>query len=457
MKKLMKSIAALMSVAALTMSAIAQDSGALVDALVKKGVLSDQEAEEIRADLTKEFGQTSAGKLNLASHVTQLKLYGDARVRYTTEQDYLRSGANGGANREQLRYRLRIGGEYAMTDSFKAGVQLATGGANDSANATFGEAGTATDGAFGRTAENDEMTVDLVFLEYSPSLLTDLTTTVVAGRHKKTFELDWINWDGDINPEGFGQKVAYKIDDHFNIGWNGGQYLYEDATNASTSTTRHDTWMMVNQLVLGYKYNKDLQFQVAPMFHTMVNQVGDPVNEVAGASQDVSGNQNIMFVPVEAKWKSWGIPTKALYTYGHNFDAKNKLLSNDDTYDVSIRGNEQADTSLADQNDSHTFGLEVGELKKKKDWMVAAYYMHREAFSSNLDLVDSDWSLQRSNMKGYAFKSGYMFTDGVGLNVTYLIGDTLKDQIYPGTFTGDGQIADRSRVEVLQVDLTWKF
>lgn len=34
--------------------AVAQDSGALLDALVKKGVLNDQEAEEIRADLTRD-------------------------------------------------------------------------------------------------------------------------------------------------------------------------------------------------------------------------------------------------------------------------------------------------------------------------------------------------------------------------------------------------------------------
>jgi hypothetical protein len=34
--------------------AVAQDSGALLDALVKKGVLSDQEAEEVRADLARD-------------------------------------------------------------------------------------------------------------------------------------------------------------------------------------------------------------------------------------------------------------------------------------------------------------------------------------------------------------------------------------------------------------------
>ena len=33
---------------------IAQDSGALVEALVRKGILTNQEAEDIRADLVRE-------------------------------------------------------------------------------------------------------------------------------------------------------------------------------------------------------------------------------------------------------------------------------------------------------------------------------------------------------------------------------------------------------------------
>jgi len=431
----------------------AQDSGALVDALVKKGVLSDQEAEEIRADLLKDFSQTAAGKLDMASSTKGLKLYGDARVRYTTEQAYNRNGnGNTATNREQLRYRLRIGGEYTLVDSFKAGVQLATGAAsNDSTNATF-------DDAFQRNATTDTMTVDLVYLEWNPASISDMDIKVVAGRHKKTFDLDWINWDGDANPEGFGQKVSYKINDNFTIGWNGGQYMYEDSSNNSGTTTaadntHDDTWMFANQFVLEYKYNKDLSFKVAPMMWNMYGHTpGAGAGESAGSALDVEGNDGMLQIPVEAKWKSWGVPTKFLYTYGHNFDASAKNAANQDL----IR-KDSVDQSIADQNESHVFGLELGELKKKKDWMAAMHYIHREAFSSNLDLVDSDWALQRSNMKGYAFKAGYLFTDAVGMNVSYLIGDTLKDNIYPGTGTFDGQIADRSRVEVLQVDLTWKF
>lgn len=60
----------------------AQDSGPLLDLLVKKKILTDQEAEDVRAELVKENANTSAGKLNLSSSVLQMKIDGDIRMRY---------------------------------------------------------------------------------------------------------------------------------------------------------------------------------------------------------------------------------------------------------------------------------------------------------------------------------------------------------------------------------------
>src|SRR5947209_20375917 len=63
-------------------AARAQDAGALLDLLVRKKIITDQEAEEVRAELTKESATTSAGKLKLSVPITELELYGDARLRY---------------------------------------------------------------------------------------------------------------------------------------------------------------------------------------------------------------------------------------------------------------------------------------------------------------------------------------------------------------------------------------
>src|SRR5712671_1221662 len=80
-----KRIALMVTAVSLILGATAargQDSGALLELLVKKGIITDQEAEDVRADLVKENAATSAGKLKLSTPLTELELYGDARMRY---------------------------------------------------------------------------------------------------------------------------------------------------------------------------------------------------------------------------------------------------------------------------------------------------------------------------------------------------------------------------------------
>ena len=81
---LVKKLTLIAAAASLLLSGVAraQDNGALLDLLVRKGVINDQEAEEVRAELTKEYASSSAGKWKLSTPITELELYGDARVRY---------------------------------------------------------------------------------------------------------------------------------------------------------------------------------------------------------------------------------------------------------------------------------------------------------------------------------------------------------------------------------------
>src|SRR6185437_3213855 len=94
-----------------------QDAGALLDLLVKKRLITDQEAEEVRTELVKESASTAAGKWKLSAPITELELYGDARLRYeyrggrTTSNSPLAAPAPGVAGhddwleRDRLRYR----------------------------------------------------------------------------------------------------------------------------------------------------------------------------------------------------------------------------------------------------------------------------------------------------------------------------------------------------------------
>src|SRR5882762_6738966 len=146
MKTITKRIFAITGALALGLTVVhAQSDGALLDALVQKGVLSDQEAEDVRASEAKDYATTPAGKLSISDHITNLKLYGDARFRFEYLDEKPQSGlqpASGTPNGDNIvernRYRLRVGADYTFTDNFRARFELETSGANDSANQTFG-------------------------------------------------------------------------------------------------------------------------------------------------------------------------------------------------------------------------------------------------------------------------------------------------------------------------------
>lgn len=70
-----------LSLAAIT-GAQAQDSGALVEALVRKGILTDQEAEEIRADLARDFAVPPAFATAGSTFTTRMRVSGRIQTQF---------------------------------------------------------------------------------------------------------------------------------------------------------------------------------------------------------------------------------------------------------------------------------------------------------------------------------------------------------------------------------------
>ncbi len=90
---------------------------------MKKRIITDQEAEEVRGELVKDVASTSAGKLKLSAPITEVELYGDMRVRYEARQ-----GETGEPNtldrrndtlrRSRERYRFRLGLRGTLADDW---------------------------------------------------------------------------------------------------------------------------------------------------------------------------------------------------------------------------------------------------------------------------------------------------------------------------------------------------
>lgn len=191
----------------------AQDASALLDLLVKKKIVTEKEAQSLRADLAKRQKQSSGtasavasapvtatvnsgDKWKLSTPITEIELYGDARVRYEA-----RSGETGAPNtldpqrdtlqRNRQRYRLRLGLRGTLADDWFFGVRFETSQNPRSTNVTLGDDA----GPFGKGS--DGINVGQAYLGYKG--FRDVTLT--AGKMPNPFVSTLLVWDPDLNPE----------------------------------------------------------------------------------------------------------------------------------------------------------------------------------------------------------------------------------------------------------------
>src|SRR6476619_3959080 len=210
MKKLTLAAAALCLALGGT-AARAQDAGALLDLMVKKKLITDQEAEEVRSELVKESASTAAGKWKLSTPITEIELYGDLRLRYEYRggrlPDHFQFGQdnqNDWQERESERYRLRIGLSGTVLDDWFFGVRLETSANARSTNVTYGaDTSTSSPGGGGPFAKGD----DGVFIGQAYGGYKGLPGfTYTGGRMPIPFVNTRMVWDDDINPEGLAEQ-----------------------------------------------------------------------------------------------------------------------------------------------------------------------------------------------------------------------------------------------------------
>ena len=110
------------ALAAFTPQAHAQSSDALIDKLVDKGILSANEAKDLREESDKDFKTAFAAKTGMPDWVSGYKLSGDVRGRY---EQFGADNANY-IDRTRLRYRVRVGLAVNMLDNVEAGFRLSS-------------------------------------------------------------------------------------------------------------------------------------------------------------------------------------------------------------------------------------------------------------------------------------------------------------------------------------------
>lgn len=478
-------------------AARAQDNGALLDLLVRKKIITDQEAEELRGELTKDFATTPAGKLKMSTPITELEIYGDARVRYE-----VRNGNSGAPStlvtdnddaqqRNRARYRIRLGLRGTLVDDWFFGLRLETSTNPRSTNVTFGD----DSGPFGKTT--DGAFVGQAYIGYKG--FRDVTLT--AGRMPNPFVTTSMVWDADINPEGLAQQWKHT----FNLSYGGGastasaesyskdgkstasagaavseptkmsievfanfgQFVYDDSNPENpigpqpSGVPNTDAYLLGWQVGAKFNFTKDIYFRVAPTIYNYTGNgdsynkfyQGDPdilvVDPTTGVATKTALNQTgvnsllIYDMPTEFGFKIGELPARVFGDFAVNLDGEDRARA-------------AGHPDQGDERYAYQIGIGFGQLKAKHDWQLQAFYQHAEQYALDPNLVDSDIFDSRVNMEGIAIQAGYALSDAVTLNLTYAYGEQINKALGTGG-VGDIGVNPLREYQLFQVDLNCKF
>lgn len=464
-----------------TTSVHAQEAGALLDLLVKKHLITDQEAEEVRAELTKEVSTTSAGKWKLSTPINELELYGDARMRY----EY-RGGRTAGDDpahpndwyeRHRERYRVRIGLRGTLADDWFFGLRLETSTSPRSTNVTFGD-DSQVNGPFSK--DSDRISVGQAYLGYKG--FPDITLT--AGRMPNPLVTTLMTWDDDINPEGLAEQWKHT----FTIGGGGGaevaqsyskegkgvvttaapaepfkmkidvfanfaQFVYDDTNPENpigpqpSGVPTTDAFLLAWQVGARFNFPKNFYVQLAPTLYNYTG-TGDTffhhfVGDTPADNQTGVNSLLVLDIPGEIGWKIGELPMRIFGDFAVNLEGDDRAAA-------------AGHPGKGDQRYAYQIGLGIGQLKAKHDWEIRAWWQHTDQYSLDPNLVDSDIFDSRVNMEGVAVKAGYALADAIVFNLTWAYG-WRSNSLFGTGGVGDIPINPLDEYQIFQADLNVKF
>ncbi|HEY8966299.1 MAG TPA: putative porin [Candidatus Methylacidiphilales bacterium] len=470
-------------------------SSALLDTLVRKGVLSDQEAEEIGVKLTKDQVTSPNVKFQQALGIKQITLFGDMRLRYEDRTGRAPVGSlapgsatvlghNDDEERNRYRYRLRFGFKADLVDDWFAGFRLATNPNNPrSGNVTFGDGGSA--GPFGKA--KSLIGVDQVYLGWKGADWI----TLEAGRMPNPLYGTSMVIDDNINFDGISEQLHKKLmDGKLELFGNFVQALYSDSTmdnsvNTGAAFNYSDVFMLAEQVGAKFNFTKDIYVKAAPTVFTYTgtrtaatetwnsavngassatnqpSNFGGPFNGDISDTQSFNGyagnnsainNLFVIDLPGEVGFKIAQMPMKVFGDFAVNADADHRA-------DLAAHPGSGWKDGYA-----YRAGVQVNEAKKKGQWQTQAYWQHTGTYAVDPNLVDADIFDGRTNMEGIVLNVTYNFTDAVSMRLQYANANRIDhaqglDGLAMGT-PGTGQDLNLTAIDhyqLLQADLNWKF
>ncbi|MCS7089890.1 MAG: putative porin [Verrucomicrobiota bacterium] len=420
----------------------------ILDLLERKGLITRDEAEQTRAELQRRREitweeYTRRSKWQVSRWVERMDFHGDARLRF--EHRSGEDGLQSGDDRQELnrwRYRLRAGVRMEFSDQLRAGIQLQSGTSGRSGNVTFG--GDA--GPWGR--DSDGLYVNQLYVQWTPLEWLALT----GGRQPSPFEITWLVWDPDLQPEGLSEQLRYKWGS-WEVALTFGQFLYDDANPDNpfgTGPGDADAYLFVQQVAVRYGFNRHCSASVAPLLHVYTgagDSYGGPFGGSTRANSLGINDLMVLEVPWEVRYTGRPFPVRVFGDFALN-----------------LRGEDRARAAGTPRFDEeHTAwmaGLELGNARGKGGWRVRAAWHSVGLYALDPNLMDTDVFDSRLNLQGLVLSGTYLFTDFCDLTLTYARADQRRASLPTGASGDLGGALGTARLDdyqLFQADISLRF
>jgi hypothetical protein len=428
-----------------------------LNALVKKGFLTQQEAKDAWSDATKTNGTTSASKIDLAPWIQKLKFTGDFRGRFEENNSENRAYTE----RDRFRYRVRVAAIITLLENFDVGLRLASGNPQTTSGGTLvgGQPITAnTD--FSSLESRKFIWVDAAYAKWT-AITNDATTfTAIIGKMDNPFRLSNMVWDYDINPEGGALVFTHKVTDKHTFTAVGAYYVLDEINQGVGSVpsidAKDDPYVYGGQMLLDSKW--------CDHFET---SLGVAIFDIA--------NKNSLSTQVQPFYNSGntrnGKTGQLIYNYNPVIGTASATYKLDcmplyhGPFPIGLVGEYMDNPAAPKNNEAFRAGLLLGRAGKKGNWEIGYRYQRLEADSWFDALVDDDngafyapgnpqmtgtgkssgW-FGGTNVKGHLVQATYSFTDFLNFTFTYYLNDLIIKN--PNSTSDSGHF---------MADLMWRF
>jgi polyhydroxyalkanoate synthesis regulator phasin len=440
--------ASLLASATFATTGKAQQSEALLEVLVKKGILTEQEAEDLKADLAKENKQyvkvRSAGKETIA-----LDIYGDMRARmegfYSDDPEIV--------DRTRFRYRLRLGMTATLFDRFEAGLRLASGDLDSGIGAGLDPI--SSNQSLQNNASRKGIFIDLAYGRFYAFTNETAMSALTLGKMENPFTFSDMVFDGDYTPEGAGLTFGYNPSADHALKLNLGAFVLdeiggqsEDAYMVGAQARWDGTWL----------YDEAHKAKLQSSAGIAVLAIGHGESLTNNAVPNVNRGNTRLPGTGELAYHYNPIVADAGLTY--TFE---KAPLYNGAFPIRLAGDFIYNPAAPNDNRAYSVGVTFGKSGKRGTWDLSYRWKYLEADAWFEEVTDSDFGafyqvaqpemgtgtgyFAGTNVKGHVFKLSYSPYNSMTLSATWLKTKLIDEP-------AGGSDSDMNRV---QVDALWKF